>query len=132
MDLRTYLRHLDYFAAGGGRGAAGLRRGHDLLRDPSRRLTSPLYYARYQVAYAAVGVAALVALSLLDYEHYRRWQWPLYAFVLVSIAAVFALGPVTRGSRAGSRCPFVNFQPSELALVILTVTLAAFLADRLQ
>ena len=71
--------------------------------------TSPLYYARYQVAYAAVGIATLVALSLLDYEHYRRWQWPLYAFAVFSIAAVFALGPVTRGSCAGSRCPSSAF-----------------------
>ena len=47
------------------------------------------------------------------------------------IAAVFALGPVTRGSRRWITLPFVNFQPSELALVIVTVTLAAFLADRL-
>ncbi len=45
---------------------------------------------------------------------------------------MFALGPVTRGSRRWISLSFVNFQPSELALVILTVTLAAFLADRLQ
>jgi rod shape determining protein RodA len=94
-------------------------------------LPSPIYYARYQVIYAAVGIGALLVLSLVDYEHYRRWQWPLFAFVLVSIAAVFALGPVTRGSRRWISLSFVNFQPSELALVILTVTLAAFLADRL-
>ena len=132
MDLRTYLRHLDYLllAAAAGLLVYGVAMIYFATRhDP---LTSPLYYARYQVAYAAVGVAALVVLSLLDYEHYRRWQWPLFAFVLVSIAAVFALGPVTRGSRRWLSLSFVRFQPSELALVILTVTLAAFLADHLQ
>jgi rod shape determining protein RodA len=132
VDLRTYLRHLDYLvlAAAGGLVVYGVAMIYFATRhDP---LPTPIYYARYQVAYAAVGVVALLALSLIDYGHYRRWQWPLFAFVLVSIAAVFALGPVTRGSRRWLSLPFVRFQPSELALVILTVTLAAFLSDRLQ
>jgi rod shape determining protein RodA len=132
VDLRTYLRHLDYLvlAAAGGLVVYGVAMIYFATRhDP---LPTPIYYARYQVAYAAVGVVALLALSLIDYGHYRRWQWPLFAFVVVSIAAVFALGPVTRGSRRWLSLPFVRFQPSELALVILTVTLAAFLSDRLQ
>jgi len=132
VDLRSYLRHLDYIVL---LAAAGLLvYGVAMIYFATRHDTGtpPLYYARYQVAYAAVGIAALVGLSLLDYERYRRWQWPLYAFAIVSIAAVFALGPVTRGSRRWLTLSFVRFQPSELALVILTVTLAAFLADRLQ
>jgi len=132
VDLRSYLRHLDYLAlaAAGALVVFGVAMIYFATRhDP---LPNPFYYARYQIAYAAVGTVALVVLSLLDYEHYRRWQWPLYAFALLSIAAVFALGPVTRGSRRWLSLPFVRFQPSELALVILTVTLAAFLSDRLQ
>ena len=132
MDLRSYLRHLDYLvlAAGGALLVYGVAMVYFATRhDP---LPDPFYYARYQIAYAVVGVVALVVLSLLDYEHYRRWQWPLYAFALLSISAVFALGPVTRGSRRWISLPFMHFQPSELAVVILTVTLAAFLADRLQ
>ncbi len=132
MDLRTYLRHLDYVVL---TAAAGLLvYGVAMIYFATRHdaLPSPTYYARNQVIYAAVGIAALVVLSLLDYEHFRRWQWPLFGFVLVSIAAVFALGPVVRGSRRWISLSFISFQPSELALVIITVTLAAFLADRLQ
>ncbi len=33
MDLRTYLRHLDYLLLAAAGRAAGLRRDHDLLRD---------------------------------------------------------------------------------------------------
>ena len=131
MDLRAYLRHLDYvlLAAAGGLLVFGVTMIYFATRHDT--LTTPFYYARNQIVFAAVGVAALFALSLVDYEHYRRWQWPLYGFVLLSIAAVFALGPVTRGSRRWISLSFVSFQPSELALVIVTVTLAAFLADRL-
>ncbi len=132
MDLRAYLRHFDYLllAAAVGLLVFGVAMIYFATRHDA--ISSPLYYARYQIAYAGVGFVALFALARVDYEHYRRWQWPLYGFVLVSIAAVFALGPVTRGSRRWLPLPGVNFQPSELALVILTVTLAAFLTDRLQ
>ncbi len=131
MDLRSYLRHLDYLllAAAGGLLFFGVTMIYFATRHDT--VATPFYYARNQIVFAAVGVAALVVLSLVDYEHYRRWQWPLYGFVVLSIAAVFALGPVTRGSRRWITLSFVNFQPSELALVIVTVTLAAFLADRL-
>ena len=131
MDLRSYLRHLDYLllAAAGGLLVFGVTMIYFATRHDT--VATPFYYARNQIVFAAVGVAALVVLSLVDYEHYRRWQWPLYGFVVLSIAAVFALGPVTRGSRRWITLSFVNFQPSELALVIVTVTLAAFLADRL-
>jgi len=132
MDLRAYLRHFDYLllAAVGGLLVFGVTMIYFATRHD--QLPNPFYYARYQIAYAVVGLVAMLVLSRIDYEHYRRWQWPLYAFVLVSIAAVFALGPVTRGSRRWLSLPFARFQPSELALVILTVTLAAFLTDRLQ
>ncbi len=132
MELRTYLRHLDYvvLTAAAGLLVYGVAMVYFATRHDA--LPSPTYYARNQVIYAAVGIAALVVLSLLDYEHFRRWQWPLFGFVLVSIAAVFALGPVVRGSRRWISLSFISFQPSELALVIITVTLAAFLADRLQ
>ena len=132
MDLRSYLRHFDYLLL---LAAAGLLVfGVTMIYFATRHdaISSPTYYARSQIEYAVVGLIALLVLSRIDYEHFRRWQWPLYGFVLVSIAAVFVLGPVTRGSRRWIPLPFVHFQPSELALVILTVTLAAFLTDRLQ
>ena len=111
-DRVEYVRHLDYIVL---LAAAGLLvYGEAMIYFATRHDvgTSPLYYARYQVAYAAVGIVALVGLSLLDYENYRRWQWPLYAFALVSIAAVFALGPVTRGSRRWLTLPRRTQTPS--------------------
>ena len=132
MDLRAYLRHLDYLLLAAA--VALLVFGVTMVYFATRHdpLPNPFYYARYQIVYAVVGFVALLVLSRLDYEHYRRWQWPLYAFAVVSIGAVFALGPAIRGSRRWISLGFVSFQPSELALVIVTVTLAAFLTDRLH
>jgi rod shape determining protein RodA len=132
VDLRSYLRHLDYLllAAVVALTAYGVTVIFFATRnDP---LPRPTYYSGYQLTYAIVGSVLLVALSLIDYERFRRWQWPLYAFAVTSILAVFALGPMIRGSRRWLVLPFFRFQPSELALVIVTVTLSAFLVDRLH
>ncbi|HJW75047.1 MAG TPA: rod shape-determining protein RodA [Thermoleophilia bacterium] len=132
MDLRSCLRHFDYLllATVVALTAYGVTVIYFATRDDP--LPRPTYYSGYQLTYAVVGLVLLVALSLVDYERFRRWQWLLYAFAVVSILAVFALGPVTRGSRRWLVLPFFNFQPSELALVIVTVALSAFLIDRLH
>jgi rod shape determining protein RodA len=129
VDVRTYLRHLDYVvlatvSAIMGYGIAVIY--FATRNDPVTR------YADYQAVYAAVGLAAMVVVSLVDYERYRRWQWFLWGFAVFSIAAVFVLGPVTRGSRRWIPLGVINFQPSELAVWILVVALGAFLVDRME
>jgi rod shape determining protein RodA len=132
MDLRSYLRHLDYSLLAVV--AALLGYGVTVIFFATRNdiEAQPSYYSSLQLVYGAAGLAVMIALSLIDYERYRNWQWLLYTLVITSIAAVFLFGGVTRGSRRWIELPFFNFQPSELALVVLTVTLAAFLTDRLQ
>ena len=80
----------------------------------------------------AVGLVLLVVVSLIDYEVYRRWQWALYGFTVLSIAAVYVVGTVTRGSRRWIELPFFNLQPSQLGLFLVTVALGAFLVDRIE
>jgi rod shape determining protein RodA len=132
MDARGYFRHLDYLLLTIAAALVGY--GVTMIYFATRYdpFTTPTYYARSQLLYAAVGLVVLVAISVIDYERYRRWQWAMYAFAIVTITAVFALGPVTRGSRRWIHTPFMNFQPSELALWIITATLAAFLVDRME
>ena len=132
MDLRSYLRHVDYSLLAVVLVLTGYGVAMIFFATRDDPLPRPTYYAGYQLTYGVVGLVVMVGLSLIDYERFRQWQWPLYVFVLVSIAAVFVIGPVTRGSRRWIETPFFNFQPSELALAILIVGLAAFLTDRLQ
>jgi rod shape determining protein RodA len=129
VDVRAYLRHLDYVVLG--TVLALMAYGIAVIYFATRN--DPVtYYPDYQAIYAAVGLAAMVAISLVDYERYRRWQWFLWGFAVFSIAAVFVLGPVTRGSRRWIPLGVINFQPSELAVWILIVALGAFLVDRME
>jgi rod shape determining protein RodA len=132
MDLRAALRHVDYILLAGvvaliayGVGMVYFATRNDIPGDA-------LYYARAQLVNAAVGLVCLAIVAAIDYEAYRRWQWALYTLTVVSIAAVYAVGTVTRGSRRWIELPFFNLQPSQLGIFLLTVALGAFLVDRME
>ena len=81
-----------------------------------------------QEVYLALGGLALCVLSFIDVERFRRLEWPLYVGTIALVAAVFALGFSTRGSRRWIQFPFFQFQPSELGKLTLLLALAALIA----
>jgi rod shape determining protein RodA len=130
--MRSYLRHLDWVLLLAtlalivyGVAMIYFATRHDIDGDA-------LYYARGQVVNVLVGLAALIVVSLVDYEVYRRWQWVFYIATVVSIAAVYVVGSVTRGSRRWIELPFFNLQPSQIGLFLVTIALGAFLVDRME
>jgi hypothetical protein len=132
VGWRGYLRHLDHLllAVTLGVVACGIVVVYFATHQDVEG--QPGYYAVQQGVYAAVGLLVLLLLAAIDYEHYRRWQWALYGAMVLSIAAVYLVGSVTRGSRRWIELPFFNFQPSQFGLLLLTVCLGAFLVDRME
>jgi rod shape determining protein RodA len=90
----------------------------------------PNYYMYRQLIYIGVGLVLMIALSRLDYSRLREWKLGVYAFMIVAILLVYALGFSARGSRRAIEFGFFNFQASELGKVLLVVALAAFTVDR--
>ena len=132
MDLRALFRRFDFvlLAVTLGLTAYGVLMVFYATREDP--LTGEGYWAVRQLIYAGVGLAALFAFALIDYERFRRWQWGLYGFAVASIALVFVLGPITRGSRRWIPLGIIDFQPSELAIVLLCLAMSAFLVDRID
>ena len=93
---------------------------------------SPDYYVIRQAGYAAVGIVLMVLLSRFDYSRLREWGVGLYAFMIVSIIVVYGAGSVTRGSKRAIDVGFFQFQTSELAKMLLILTLSAFVVDRMR
>ncbi|HVS28067.1 MAG TPA: rod shape-determining protein RodA [Solirubrobacteraceae bacterium] len=92
----------------------------------------PQHFLIRQAVYAGIGFALMLAASRVDYSRLRELKYGLYGFVVSSILVVFALGNVTRGSKRWIDFPFVRFQPSELAKLVLILALAAFVVDRVR
>jgi rod shape determining protein RodA len=92
----------------------------------------PNYYAYRQALYAGVGLVLMFLLSRFDYSRLREWKIGIYAVMIASILAVYALGFSARGSRRAIEFGFLNFQASELGKLLLAVTLSAFMVDRMR
>jgi len=132
IDWRTYLRHLDYLLLAAAAGLIGY--GVAMIYFATRHdITGrPLYYVRQQLLAVAVGVVAGVVVSLLDYDLYRRFQWVLYALAVVMVVAVLPLGQNVNGATRWINLGITSFQPSSAAVMLLTLSIGAFLADRIE
>ena len=94
----------------------------------SQRYASSYYFLIRQLAWAVVGLTAMVLVMNVDY---RRLESPLFVFPaiglqLVLLIGVFFLSPSHHTHRWFHLGP-ANFQPSELSKVVLIIFLAYFL-----
>jgi rod shape determining protein RodA len=92
---------------------------------------NPHYYVDRQAIYLVVGFVAMAALARIDYSGLRHLMYGIYAGLIVSILAVFALGHQTAlGAQRAIEFPLFSFQASELGKVLLILALSAFAVDR--
>ena len=68
----------------------------------------------------------------LDYTRLRDLRLSIYVTMVAAIALVLLGGAAVRGSQRWIELPLFRFQPSELAKVLLCVSLAAFAFDRVR
>ncbi len=92
----------------------------------------PLFFVERQALYGVLGVVLMLAASRIDYTRLRDLRVTIYAAMIGSIALVLLVGTAVRGSNRWIDLPFFQFEPSELAKVLLCVSLAAFVFERVR
>ena len=91
---------------------------------------APSYYLKRQAIYAVMGLVALVILSRFDFHRLRHATQPLLAVTFFLLVAVLAIGTAVNGARRWIPIGFMNFQPSELAKLVLALWTASVLARK--
>jgi cell division protein FtsW len=91
---------------------------------------APSYYLKRQAIYALMGLVALVVLSRFDFHRLRHATQPLLAVTFFLLVAVLVIGTAVNGARRWIPVGFMNFQPSELAKLVLALWTAAHLARK--
>jgi rod shape determining protein RodA len=123
-------RHLDFVLLGTIAAVAGLgclmifsaTRG----RDPSDFDTS---YLAKQVLFVGIGFLALIVTAFVDYRRYRELAPLAYgAVLLLLVMVVTGLGSERKGSQAWFALGPFQLQPSELAKIVVIVTVASVIA----
>jgi cell division protein FtsW len=95
-------------------------------------LDDPRYYLTWQAVWAALGLAAMLAVMRIDYHRYRVIAMPLVVIVIILLILVLVPGVGVRAGGASRwlRLGPVGLQPAELAKLVLIVYAAAWLGAR--
>lgn len=88
------------------------------------------YFVRRQALWLAVALAAGVAARLVDYRLLVAWAAPLYLLNLGLLGAVLVVGREAQGAQRWIALGPFDFQPSEVAKLIMIITLASHLGRR--
>ncbi|MDF2549932.1 MAG: hypothetical protein K0S07_999 [Chlamydiales bacterium] len=90
----------------------------------------PFFTARTlaQLKWFVIGWGVFFLAASFDYNRLREWAWFLYVFALIALIGLFFTSSIQRVHR-WYRLPLVNIslQPSELAKLIVVITLSWFL-----
>ena len=91
---------------------------------------APSYYLKRQAVYALMGLVALVVFSRIDFHRLRHATNGLLGVTFFLLVAVLAIGTAVNGARRWLPLGFIDFQPSELAKLVLALWTAGLLARR--
>src|SRR5690349_851138 len=126
VAMTHYLRHLDYLMLATALSISAF--GLWIMQSATKNYSGNLY--GHQLLYVAAGTVGMLVVAAIPPVLMRRVRWPLYAFVLLSTAAVLVAGTSVGGGRRWINLGAFQFQPSEFAKLLLIVGLAAVLAAR--
>jgi cell division protein FtsW len=85
-------------------------------------------YLLMQLLWAGLGLAGCAVMATVDYQHLKRFAWPIYglAILLLMLVLIPGIGAKVNGARRWLDLGGVRFQSSEFAKIALVVALAAY------
>jgi cell division protein FtsW len=94
-----------------------------------------LSYALTQVSGAILGGIALLVVSRIDYRLWQRLAWPMLLFTVVLLVIpllpfTHGIAPLRNGARRWVDIGPINFQPSELARLVIVIWCAMLAAKK--
>jgi rod shape determining protein RodA len=84
---------------------------------------------RDQIKWAFICLPTFFAVSLIDYRWVRWGALPLYIAGLAGLVATMLFGETRYGAKSWLDLKFMNFQPSQLAILAGILMLALFLSE---
>lgn len=128
-DIKKLLKNMDWLLLG----VLMVTLGFNLLvlYSASSNVVSgkPYYIMQRQLVWVIGGIIIMSAIALYDYHNYEKYSRIAYVFIIILLIGVLFM-PEQKGAHRWYPLPFLDFQPSELAKVIIIAVMAGFFAKR--
>lgn len=87
------------------------------------------YFLVRQLAFAVMGIAAMLIISKIDYRIYKKWSFLGYFIALALLIAVLTpLGQTRNGAKRWLGFGALVFQPSEIMKMMLVMATATYIS----
>lgn len=96
----------------------------------SREGDDPFYYTKKQLLAFVIGIAGLSIFAYLDYSHLKNSAIPLYAISIIFLLMVIYQGFTILGAQRWISIGPISFQPSEIAKLIVLISLGTYLEGK--
>ncbi len=73
-----------------------------------------------------MGLMGILCILCFDYKDLHFWNYPFYIFIIILLVLVLVVGNSAGGAQRWINLGFFKLQPSELAKLMLVVTLASY------
>ena len=83
-----------------------------------------------QMLWVILGALLFLIISNINYRRFWDWTYLLYILALFFLLLVLFLGSVRLGAQRWLRFGWFNFQPSELAKIVMTIFLARYFSRK--
>lgn len=80
-----------------------------------------------QVTAFVIGIVLMFILALTDYHYFRAHSKIVYFLMIIILLVVLIKGSLIRGTTGWISIGFFNFQPVEIAKILLVISLASFI-----
>lgn len=84
-------------------------------------------YQGRQITGLVLAIILMVVVSLIDYVWIANFYWIMYLLSVGMLALVLVIGETVNGAKRWIDLGFTNFQPSELAKILLIIFFARFI-----
>lgn len=82
-----------------------------------------------QIMGVALGVTAMIIVSLMDFSWILNFYWLIYIFNIVMLLGVRLMGSTAGGATRWIEIAGIRFQPTELSKILLILFFARFFMD---
>ena len=89
-------------------------------------------YQSRQIFGVIFGLFVMVVVSLFDYVWVLEFYWLIYLAAVASLGSVFLIGQTVNGARRWINLGFTQFQPSELAKILLILFFSRFIMNHTE
>ncbi len=132
FSLGQYLRSLDWILMGAT--VALVIYGLLMLYSATHadtNISTPYFYVRSQGIGLVLGFVFLIMISLSNYRWLQRWRMSIYGATLVVLVLTLIIGSGSEevGANRWIELPFFRLQTSELAKLLLILSLGGVLAE---